>query len=88
MSQPEFARLLAAALDVEASAVGDDTDLVEELGLDSLGMLELVTEIEDAVGGDAVMPIELVMGIRTVRDAYLQYCALAHLPFQDEGHPA
>jgi hypothetical protein len=31
------------------------------------------------------MPIELMLEIRTVRDAYLQYCALAQLPFEDQG---
>jgi hypothetical protein len=34
------------------------------------------------VGGDVIMPIELLLQITTVRDAYLQYCALAHLPYE------
>jgi hypothetical protein len=37
------------------------------------------------VGGDVIMPIECLLQITTVRAAYLQYCALTHLP--DESYP-
>jgi hypothetical protein len=30
------------------------------------------------------MPIELLLQITTVRDAYLQYYALAHLPYESD----
>lgn len=30
------------------------------------------------------MPIELLLQITTVRDAYLQYCALSHLPYEND----
>ena len=55
------------------------SDLVEDLGMDSVGAVNLIAAIEDAVGGEVIMPIELLFQITTVRDAYLQYCALAHL---------
>jgi acyl carrier protein len=53
--------------------------------MDSVGAVDLMAAIEDAVGGDVIMPIELLLQITTVRDAYLQYCALAHLPFEGDG---
>ena len=41
--------------------------------------------IEEAVGGDVIMPIELLLQITTVRDAYSQYCAVSHLPYEGDG---
>jgi acyl carrier protein len=64
--------------------ISEDNDLVEDLGMDSVGAVDLMAAIEDAVGGDVIMPIELLLRITTVRDAYLQYCALAHLPYESE----
>ncbi len=31
-----------------------------------------------------IMPTELLLQITTVPDAYLQYCALAHLPYESD----
>jgi acyl carrier protein len=52
--------------------------------MDSVGAVDLIVGLEDAVGGDVVMPIDMILQIVTVRDAYLQYCELAHLP-HDKG---
>ena len=52
--------------------------------MDSVGAVDLMAAIEDAVGGDVIMPIELLLRITTVRDAYLQYCALASLPYESD----
>lgn len=85
MSLDDFKRWFVTELDWSPGEVADDSDLVLDLGMDSVGAVDLMVGIEDAVGGDVIMPIELMLQITTVRDAYLQYCALAHLPLDDEG---
>jgi len=82
MSLDEFKAWFVEEIEWCPADISDDSDLVEDLGMDSVGAVDLMTAIEDAVGGDVIMPIELVLQITTVRDAYLQYCALAHLPYE------
>jgi acyl carrier protein len=84
MSLDEFKAWFVAEIEWSPSEILEDNDLVEDLGMDSVGAVDLMAAIEDAVGGDVIMPIELLLRITTVRDAYLQYCALAHLPYESE----
>jgi acyl carrier protein len=84
MSLEEFKAWFVTEIEWSPAEITEDSDLVEDLGMDSVGAVDLMAAIEDAVGGDVVMPIELLLQITTVRDAYLQYCALAHLPYESE----
>jgi len=83
MSLDEFTAWFVEELEWSPADISEDSHLVEDLGMDSVGAVDLIAAIEDAVGGDVIMPIELLLQITTVRDAYLQYCALAHLPYDD-----
>jgi acyl carrier protein len=84
MSLEEFKVWFVTEIEWSPAEITEDSDLVEDLGMDSVGAVDLMAAIEDAVGGDVIMPIELLLQITTVRDAYLQYCALAHLPYESE----
>jgi acyl carrier protein len=85
MSLDDFKGWFVTEIDWSPSEISEDDDLVEDLGMDSVGAVDLIAAIEEAVGGDVIMPIELLLQITTVRDAYLQYCALSHLPYEGEG---
>ena len=80
----EFKTWFVTEIEWSPAEVSEENDLVEDLGMDSVGAVDLMAAIEDAVGGDVIMPIELLLQITTVRDAYLQYCALAHLPYESD----
>lgn len=82
MTLDEFKAWFVSEIDWSPPEVSEEHDLVEDLGMDSVGAVDLMAAIEDAVGGDVIMPIELLLQITTLRDAYLQYCALAHLPYE------
>jgi len=84
MSLDEFKAWFVTEIEWSPAEITEDSDLVEDLGMDSVGAVDLIAAIEDAVGGEVIMPIELLLQITTVRDAYLQYCALAHLPYESE----
>ena len=84
MSLDEFKVWFVTEIEWSPGEISEDSDLVEDLGMDSVGAVDLMAAIEDAVGGDVIMPIELLLQITTVRDAYLQYCALAHLPYESD----
>ena len=83
MSLDEFKRWFVRELEWSPPEISENSDLIDDLGMDSVGAVDLMVGIEDAIGGDVVMPIELMLEIHTVRDAYLQYCALAHLPLDE-----
>jgi acyl carrier protein len=53
-----------------ARPIAEDTDLVEELGLTSLTIMELLMEIEDRF--DISVPLNILPDVRTVRDLALQ----------------
>jgi len=84
MSLDEFKAWFVAEMDWSPAEISEDDDLVEDLGMDSVGAVDLLAGIEEAVGGDVIMPIEFLLQITTVRDAYLQYCALSHLPYESD----
>ena len=42
--------VIAAYLDINVDTIGEQTELVEDLGLDSLDSIELVMEIEEKMG--------------------------------------
>jgi acyl carrier protein len=54
----------------DGSEITADTDLVDDLSLDSLKIMEVMAEIEDRF--DISVPINILSDIRTVRDVILQ----------------
>jgi acyl carrier protein len=48
----------------------EDTDLVADLGLDSLKVMTLVEEVEDKF--DISIPLNILANVRTIRDFALQ----------------
>lgn len=86
MSLDDFKTWFVTEIDWSPAEISEESDLVEDLGMDSVGAVDLIAALEEAVGGDVIMPIELLLQITTVRDAYLQYCALAHLPYESDVH--
>jgi acyl carrier protein len=46
--------------------LNEDTDLIEDLGLDSMKVMDLLSVIED--GFDISIPLNLLPDIRTVKD--------------------
>jgi len=57
-------------LAIDGSEITADTDLVDDLSLDSLKIMEVLAEIEDRF--DISVPINILSDIRTVRDVILQ----------------
>jgi acyl carrier protein len=85
MSLDEFKAWFVSELEWAPPEVSEDDELVADLGMDSVGAVDLMVGIEDAVGREVIMPIECLLQITTLRDAYLQYCALAHLPYETDA---
>ena len=48
----------------------EDTDLVADLGLDSLRVMTLVEEVEDSL--DISIPLNILANVRTIKDFALQ----------------
>ena len=57
---------LAAHLEIPLENIKDETAIVDELGVDSFGMVELLFELEDSTG--ITIPDAEVRDIRTVQD--------------------
>ncbi len=54
--------IIAAQLRIEASSIADDTDVVEDLGADSLDVVEILMVIEEEFG--VTVPDEEVANLR------------------------
>jgi acyl carrier protein len=72
-------RLLAEIAETEVRSIRDGQRLREDLGLDSLQSLELLSCIGEALKID--LDVEEAMGIRTVRDA----CAFVARQYTEQG---
>ncbi len=55
-------------------AVGEDTDMVADLGLDSLKVMKIVELVEDSF--DISIPLNILPEVRTVKDFALQILKL------------
>ena len=54
------------SLTESSSVIGDDTDIVNELGLDSLKLMDLLMDIEDEF--DVSIPMNALIDTHTVKD--------------------
>jgi acyl carrier protein len=54
----------------EGLAIGEDTDLVVDLGLDSLKVMKILESVEDTF--DISIPLNVLPDVRTVKDFALQ----------------
>ena len=54
----------------EGQTVAEETDLVAELGLDSLKVMKIIETVEDDF--DILVPLNVLPDIRTVKDFVLQ----------------
>ncbi len=70
--EPEFIQLLVTEFDV-ASPPSAEASLTDDLGFDSVDMLNLILFIEEAAGFVAITEPEVYPVIRTVHDAYVYY---------------
>lgn len=59
----------------EGQTIGDDTELVADLGLDSVQVMELLLEIEDRF--DISIPLNILPDVRTVHDLSVQLQKIA-----------
>lgn len=58
--------MLAEALNIPVEKVAPDAKIVEDLGADSLDVVELLSQLEDELG--IIIPDEEVEGLVTVAD--------------------
>ena len=56
--------------------IGEDTDLLSDLNLDSLQVMNLLLHIEDRF--DISIPVSILAGVKTVKDLALQIEKLGH----------
>lgn len=59
----------------EGEQLHEDTELVADLGLDSLKIMELMLEIEDQF--DISIPLNVLPDIRTIKDLAIQVGSLS-----------
>ena len=59
--------MMCEQFDLTPDAISEDTAFIDDLGIDSLDVVELVMELEDAFGMDQI-PEEDLKKLRTVGD--------------------
>ena len=73
---PDYENILQALKEIlqpfvpQGQAVDDDTDLVADLGLDSLKVMKILESVEDRF--DISIPLNVLPDVRTVKDFALQ----------------
>lgn len=62
----EVASLLAEQLNLDVSKISEDSEIIKDLGADSLDVVEMLMTLEDKTG--KTIPEDKVAGIKTVGD--------------------
>lgn len=62
----EIAKMLGEQLDVDSATITADTDIIKDLGADSLDVVELLMALEEKTG--KTIPEDKVAEIKTVGD--------------------
>ncbi len=65
--EDKIKKIIAEKLSVDLGAVADDAALVDDLGADSLDLVELIMSMEEEF--DVEIPDEKAEAMRTVKDA-------------------
>lgn len=68
----------------QVSEFGPDTDLVVDLGFDSLSMLELFDVLDSLLGSEAAFDFDMAAIGTTVRSIYLYCLESLHRPLDQE----
>ncbi len=58
----EVAKLLAEQLNIDVSKISEDSEIVKDLGADSLDVVELLMTLEDNTGKTEKLPHQLSFG--------------------------
>ena len=72
-----FASRIGDALDIDVDLLSPDARLVEDVGLDSFDLVEMLTTVEEL---GVRLPDEVAAGIETMGDLYREYSALIAHP--------
>jgi acyl carrier protein len=75
MAFDEFLGLLSGHLSIALEGAAPEHRLVDDLGLDSIALFELVVLLEDTAGHD--LPLELVDSVETLADAWHWYTTVS-----------
>lgn len=62
----EVAKLLAQQLNIKVESISKDSEIVKDLGADSLDVVELLMTLEDQLG--KTIPEDKVQSLKTVGD--------------------
>ena len=62
----EIAKMLAEQLDVDPATINENTDIIKDLGADSLDVVELLMTLEEKTG--KTIPEDKVAELKTVGD--------------------
>ncbi len=62
----------------EDQSLSEETELVTDLGLDSIQVMELLLQIEDRF--DVSIPLNIMPDVRTIKDLVLQLIAIVTRP--------
>lgn len=62
----EVAKLLAEQLNIDVNKITEESEIIKDLGADSLDVVELLMSLEDATG--KTIPEEKVANLKTVGD--------------------
>ena len=60
-------KVIAKSMDIDPDAIQEDSNFTEDLGADSLSLVELIMSFEEEFGVD--IPDSAAEGIKTVKDA-------------------
>ncbi len=66
MTIDKVKEIIAKQFSVDAKKISDDTNIAEELGADSLDLVEILMSIEDEFG--VSIPDDAIPNIKTVKD--------------------
>ncbi|HYQ93149.1 MAG TPA: acyl carrier protein [Candidatus Competibacteraceae bacterium] len=62
----------------EGQSLSEETELVTDLGLDSVQVMELLLQIEDRF--DVSIPLNIMPDVRTIKDLVVQLIAIIDRP--------
>lgn len=80
LGEAEFIDLLLTTFEDAPDSLDLDSNFVEDLGVDSLQMLEIILCIDEVLPAGRRLSLELSYQLETVRSTYLAYLAAGQMP--------